>query len=41
MQQTSKLQRHSSKTLIDPIRGEMVSALQITMEEGAFNFHKI
>lgn len=41
MQQTSKLQKHSSKTLFDPITGEMVSAHQITMEEGDFNFHKI
>lgn len=41
MQQTSKLQKHSSKTLFDPITGEMVSAHQITIEEGDFNFHKI
>lgn len=41
MQQTSKLQRHSSKTLFDPITGEMVSTHQITIEEGDFNFHKI
>lgn len=41
MQQTSKLQRHSSKTLVDPHTGEIVSAHQITMEEGDFNFHKI
>lgn len=41
MQQTSKLQRHSSKTLFDPTTGEMVSTHQIIMEEGDFNFHKI
>lgn len=41
MQQTSKLQRHSSKTLVDPHTGEIVSAHQITIEEGDFNFHKI
>lgn len=41
MQQTSKLQRHSTKTLIDPITGEMVSTHQVTMETGDFNFHKI
>lgn len=41
MQQTSKLQRHSSKTLVDPITGEIISAHQITLEEGDFNFHKI
>ena len=41
MQQTSKLQRHSSKTLVDPFTGEIVSAHQITVENGDFNFHKI
>ncbi len=41
MQQTSKLQRHSTKTLVDPITGEIISAHQITLEEGDFNFHKI
>lgn len=41
MQQTSKLQKYSTKTLVDPATGEVINAHQILMQEGDFNFHKI
>lgn len=41
MQQTSKLQKYTSKILLDPITGEVVPTRQTTIQEGDFNFHKI
>lgn len=41
MQQTSKIQKYTSKILLDPITGEVVPTRQTTIQEGDFNFHKI